>query len=53
VLDALVGASAEKIMMGDSATPHVRDPKKHKATDERAGCVPVTFSPPVVQAASV
>jgi hypothetical protein len=51
-LDALVGASAEKIMTGDSAAPHVRNPKKRKATDDGAGRVPVTFSPPVEQGAS-
>jgi hypothetical protein len=51
-LDALVDASAEKVMMGDGAAPHVRDPKKHKATNEGAGHVLVTFAPLVEQGAS-
>jgi hypothetical protein len=51
-LDALVDTSAEKVVMGDGAAPHVRDPKKRKATNEGAGRVPVTFAPPVEQEAS-
>lgn len=44
--------SADKVMTGDSAAPHIRDPKKRKATNEGAGRVPVTFASPVEQGAS-